>query len=311
MAFKKYTPTEMAEYKEHKQKEVKEYAAKIENQFGIIANSETALIEFMQGFKWLHQYSVRNCLLARAQLAGATMLAPFTKWKQQGIKVKKGAKAIKIFAPITVRKWADKDGTPVAWNDDKADHVETEFTAFKLVPVFDISQTDAGEDYGKALAYKAPDFGGAELWDVLATIAGKHGYSVRLSHDIADTAAAHGLTKHGKKQITVSSHESPHARVKILAHEIGHALMHRNLLVKNDYHERRGEYECEAESFAFMLLDYLGVDCSAISVPYLEYWSGRDGKQVEKAMSRVWKHMQAVVKELEPMQVQSEVALVA
>lgn len=77
------------------------------------------------------RYSENNKLLIFSQMPGATLVGKFPYWKKLGRNVKKGEKAIKIFAPIIRKK-------------DDASEAE-EIKGFFLTPVFDVSQTD-GED---------------------------------------------------------------------------------------------------------------------------------------------------------------------
>src|SRR5271166_1779807 len=67
---------------------------------GELRSSEDWLryLAFMRRF---HNYSASNCLMILSQRPDATRVAGFHTWKSLGRSVKKGAKGIAIFAPVT------------------------------------------------------------------------------------------------------------------------------------------------------------------------------------------------------------------
>ena len=80
------------------------------------------------------QYTVKNIMFLAKQGARGRVQA-FSTWKNEGLKISKGSKAYRVFAPCT-RK--NKDG-------------ESEVYGFKLVPVFSAEQLDdySDEDINK------------------------------------------------------------------------------------------------------------------------------------------------------------------
>lgn len=71
-------------------------------------------------------YSFRNILVAKTQYPNASFIASFKRWNELGRKVKKGAKAIKIFKP-NFKKVKDENGI----TSDEA-----KLVGFLTVPVF-------------------------------------------------------------------------------------------------------------------------------------------------------------------------------
>jgi len=67
------------------------------------------------------------------------MVAGFRAWQKLGRTVKKGEKGIGIFAPMPFKK-KDQDGK-ASQDKSKADE-ETQMMGFRVVHVFDISQTE-------------------------------------------------------------------------------------------------------------------------------------------------------------------------
>jgi antirestriction protein ArdC len=106
------------------------------------------------------------------QRPDATVVAGFNKWKSLGRFVKKGEKAIAIFAPCKYKtKVEDEKG------DEQVIH---SIRGFRVVHVFDISQTEGDEvpDLDavrpRLLDGEAPE----GIWDALASHAASIGYEV-------------------------------------------------------------------------------------------------------------------------------------
>ena len=81
-----------------------------------------------------HRYSLRNTLLIAFQCPHATHVAGFRKWLELGRCVRKGEKAIRIFAPVRYRRR----------DTEQSDENEAgeQLVGFKLAAVFDVSQTE-------------------------------------------------------------------------------------------------------------------------------------------------------------------------
>lgn len=95
-----------------------------------------------------HSYSFNNTLLIAMQ--GGQLVAGYNKWRDDFHRnVKRGEKGIKILAPAPykVKKEVpklDEQGKPVMDKDGKplTEVQETQVPAFKIVSVFDVSQTE-------------------------------------------------------------------------------------------------------------------------------------------------------------------------
>ena len=101
-----------------------------------------------------HNYSFNNTLLIAMQKPDASLIAGFTAWKNQFQRnVKKGEKGIKIIAPspFKIKQETEKidpqTQKPVIGRDGKPVTEEKEITipAYKVVSVFDVSQTEGKE----------------------------------------------------------------------------------------------------------------------------------------------------------------------
>ena len=112
-----------------------------------------------------HRYSANNVMLIHMQMPGATHVAGFNKWRDQfGRHVVKGAKSIKIIAPTPFKKKIEEikrdpdTQAPVLDKDGKAimEEKEIQIPMFKVVSVFDVSQTE-----GRPLPQLASDLRGS------------------------------------------------------------------------------------------------------------------------------------------------------
>jgi antirestriction protein ArdC len=198
-----------------------------------------------------HRYSFGNVLLIATQRHEATRVAGFNAWKRSNRFVRKGEKAIWILAPM-VYKSAETD-------DGESDRV---IRGFKFVPVFDVAQTDGEELPSVCSRIDGDDAAGH--YAQLVTVAESIGFSVE-DHEFG--GSANGDCSHCEHRIRVEIHNSGVQRVKTLAHEIAHALIHES-------YESRALAELEAESVAYVVCRSLGIDSSDYSFGYVATWAG-------------------------------------
>lgn len=123
-------------------------------EYQAMSPEQQATIE--QAARKLGTYSVRNTILIYLQAHSLgfepSAVCPFSAWKKVGRRVKKGEHGLQILAPI-IKKGKDaptaEDGAMVLYGHDfKVNDGSTpDFTRFKIVHVFDLSQTEleAGE----------------------------------------------------------------------------------------------------------------------------------------------------------------------
>ena len=198
-----------------------------------------------------HSYSFGNVLLIAAQRPTATRVAGFHAWRKLGRHVLKGEKAIWVLAPM-VYKRDDAD----AADDDRV------IRGFKYVPVFDVAQTDGENLPSVCTVLSGEDPAG--LFLRLTGVAQALGFQVKLD-ELPD--GLNGDCSHLEHRIRVRSANSPAQRVKTLAHEIAHAILHETFT-------NRGLAELEAESTAYVVCSALGLDTSDYSLGYVATWAG-------------------------------------
>ncbi len=198
-----------------------------------------------------HHYSFGNVLLIASQFQDATHVAGFHAWRKMARFVRKGEKAIFILAPMVYRNAVAEDR-----DDDRM------IRGFKWTPVFDISQTD-GEEI-PSLCHRLVGDDPSGLFSRLADVAKSIGFSVEDAELPGNTNGDCSFDLH---RIRVEVANSPAQRVKTLAHEIAHAILH------GSFNDRRLA-ELEAESTAYVVCQSLGLDTSDYSFGYVANWAG-------------------------------------
>lgn len=254
---KKFTDAEREEYKEAQRKQASD-------------NLEAAVqsLETSDGFhRWLtararfHNYSLNNTMLIQWQYPEATRVASAKVWRDLGRHIVKGEKAIKVFAPIEWHIECEPGEAGAKWHSKRMRY-ERKVVAFKLVPVFDVAQTD-GEPL-PVIAHTEPDGDShAHLEPALVALAGDLGFTVK---DEEFTDGTGGYCDPVRKIIALGTHQSPNGRVRVLVHEIAHAMG----VGYSQY--GRGGAEVIVESVTYIVLAGQGFDLSAASVPYVTTW---------------------------------------
>ena len=223
--------------------------------------------DYLTKMSQLNNYSNRNLRLILAQNPEARQVASFKQWKENfGRYVKKGEKALRIFKPMTKIK-KDENNQPILDKNGKPETV----TFFGLVPVFDVSQTE-GKEMPKAAEVKEQltDLDYANLYRALMAIAKENDVSIRFEEMENNK---HGYYSVPENQIVLRSNEMNKAQIiKTFLHEMAHAELHH---ADNPQKENltRSTAELQAESVAYVVSSYYGIDTSEYSFNYLSRWS--------------------------------------
>ncbi len=224
-----------------------------------------------------HRYSYSNTLLIAAQRRDASQVAGFSAWRKLNRSVRKGEKAIWILAPIIYHN--------VDLDDDKV------VRGFKWIAVFDVTQTD-----GEGLPSVCNRIDGEDakgIYVKLVEVAESIGFTVE-DHEFG--GSVNGDCVHREHLIRVESRNSPAQRIKTLAHEITHAILHEDF-------DSRPLAELEAESTAYVVCQALGIDSSSYSFGYVASWSG-GGEQaiagIKASCERIQKTAAIILRAFEP-----------
>ena len=246
-----------------------------------------------------HRYSFNNQLMIFMQRPDATLVAGFNKWKSLNRIVRKGEKGIAIFAPCKYRIKPDAKAkahtpslasAPSAGNDEQSKKMQ--LRGFRIVHVFDISQTD-GEPIEDLEALRPKLLDGdapAGIWDALTQHAEETGFEV-IRHQRGNE---NGYCDFSKKEIAVRPDVSPAQAIKTLVHELGHALLHGDEVGRS-----REVQEVEVESVAYIVCDALGLDTSDYSFTYVARWSEGSRELVRDSSQRAVACSQRILRGLE------------
>lgn len=272
---------------------VKEITDKLENGIKELFEGEK-FKEYLDTMSKFHNYSFNNTMLIAMQKPDATLVAGFNSWKNKFERsVNKGEKGIQIFAPAPYKikkeqtKLDPDTDLPVLGKDGKpiTEEVEVTIPAFKVVSVFDVSQTS-----GKEL----PTLGADELSGNVKDYE-KFFNAVREASPVPIKFAeidgtAKGFYHHEDKSITIKENMSEVQTIKTAIHEIAHAKLHDRNLKKSDIEKPkdRSTEEVEAESIAYTVCQHFGIDTSDYSFAYVASWgTGKDTPELKASLETI------------------------
>lgn len=202
---------------------------KLENGLKELFHSERYK-EYLAVMSKFHSYSFNNIILILMQKPDATHIAGYTTWKTSFQRnVKKGEKGIRIIAPCHQKIIQEVDVIDSATNkpvlDEKGNPVkeqrETLIPRYKVVTVFDISQTEGKElpNIGvESLQGQVENY--SDFFDALVNCS-----PVPVSFDRI-TSGAKGYFDMAENKIVINAAESEQQTIKTLIHEITHAKLH-------------------------------------------------------------------------------------
>lgn len=206
-----------------------------------------------------HAYSPCNCMLIAMQCPEATQVAGFKAWQQLGRQVRKGEHAIRIMAPMVLKRRDDEHGQ----------ETDETITLFRAVSVFDISQTD-GDPLPQPPREPITGDSHAPYLAKLERFAQSIGYRVEyrpLEHN-------GGFCDSTKRLICVATGTSANRQVKTLVHEIAHAVG-----VPTYKEHGRADAEVIVETAAVIVCGSIGLDTSGESIPYIAGWGENNDVQ--------------------------------
>lgn len=277
----------MAESEKQSIKEqLAEITARIEDGIKDLFQSDK-YAQYLKTMSRFHNYSFNNTMLIFMQKPNATAVAGFKAWQEQFERqVKKGEKGIRIIAPSPYKKKIsepklDPDtDLPLRDKDGKIIYEETviRIPAYRPVSVFDVSQT-----YGKPLPTIASSLDGTVEHYEAFMEAVKRTSPVPIDFKPL-REGLDGFFDASAQSITLREGMSEIQTVCAAIHEIGHAKLHNYEKQKEEEtskdenaeppkkKDRRTE-EVEAESVAFAVCAYFGIETGENSFGYIATWS--------------------------------------
>ena len=272
---------------------VKEITARLEQGVQAIFDSDRYK-EFLTAMSKFHDYSLNNTILIAMQ--GGNLVKGYSQWQKEFDRhVKKGEKGIKIFAPAPykVKKLVDKidpeTRKPMLDREGKVVKEEKEITvpAFKVITVFDISQTEGKEFPDLSVKPLLADV--EQYEDFFAAL--EKASPVPIAFEQI-TNGANGYFSLTDKRIAIKEGVSELQAVKTAIHEIAHAKLHDiDLNAPKDEqqpHVDRRTREVEAESVAYTVCQHYGLDTSDYSFGYVAGWSsGRELSELKSSLETI------------------------
>lgn len=252
--------------------------------------------EYLKVMSKFHNYSLNNTLLIAMQKPDATHIAGYHAWKTNfGRSVNKGEKGIRILAPApykikqkvekkdpqTGKAVTDRDGKPVL------EIKEIKVPAYKVVTVFDISQTEGRELPGIGVNELTGD---VEQYEDFYAALEKTSPVPMGFEKIA--GKAHGYYYLSEKRIAIDEGMSQLQNLKTAIHEIAHAKLHdidlNTPLEGQPERPDRPTREVQAESVAYTVCQHYGLDTSDYSFGYVAGWSsGRELSELKTSLETI------------------------
>ena len=260
-----------------------------------------------------HRYSLNNVMLIHAQKPDATLVAGFNKWKNSfGRHVKKGEKGIQILAPTpykikqeeqkldpdTKLPLLDENGEPVT------EEKEVTIPMFKVVSVFDVSQTD-----GRPLPQISSTLTG-DVAEYEVFLEALHRTSpVPISFQAMEPGMD-GYFAPKKQEIFLREGMSQVQTICAAVHEIAHSKLHdyehmteladdgETILVPGE--KSRNTEEVEAESISYAVCQYFGIETADNSFGYIATWSqGKELKELRASLETINKTSSELISGIE------------
>ena len=265
---------------------IKEQIKKLTDQIeaGIKALFQSGDLEKYQAYlrtmSHFHHYSVNNQMLIFSQCPHATLVAGYQKWQNQFSRhVLRGEKGISILAPTPYKIKVEKEkldpDTKLPLLDADGNTIteekEVQIPMFRPVKVFDVSQTDGKPLPERVQSPVAELTGNVEHYEAfmeaLRRVSPVPIEMKPLSNDLD------GFFSPSKQSITLRAGMSEVQTVCAAVHEIAHSKLHDYAKQPNSQPKDSSTEEIEAESIAYTVCAYFGIETSANSFGYVATWS--------------------------------------
>lgn len=282
----------MADVKTEKQK-VQEITDRLEEGLKELFESEKYKT-YLSTMSKFHNYSFNNTLLIAMQKPDATLVAGYRAWQKNFERhVNKGEKAIRILAPAPYKIKEERDKLDPVTGElvfdengmSQKEEVEIKIPAFRVVSVFDVSQTD-----GKPI----PELEAEEL---LSAVEGYEDFVQAVMNTAPVPIGFEDIPGDSKgyfhieeKRIAIQENMSESQILKTMLHETAHSMLHsREVSQGADAPAKdRNTKEVEAESIAYTVCQHFGIDTSDYSFGYIAGWSsGKDMKELKASLDTI------------------------
>lgn len=285
---------------------VKEITDQLEQGIQDLFESEKYM-SWLRTMSKFHDYSLNNTLLIAFQRPDATLVAGYTAWQKQfGRQVQKGEKAIKILAPapykekVEIEKLDPVTKTPIYSDDGKPIMEVQEVTrpAFKVVSVFDVSQTEGREIPSLGVDELSGDVREYEMFFEAL----KRSCPVPMEFENIE-GSAKGYYHQMEQRIAIREGMSQVQTIKTAIHEMAHQRLHAvdPLDEKSEIiNQTRSSKEVEAESVAYTVCQHYGIETSDYSFAYVAGWShGKETPELKASLNTIRKTANEMITEID------------
>lgn len=262
--------------------------------------------QYLKTMSRFHNYSLNNTILIAMQKPDATLVASYTAWNTRfGRQVQKGENGIRILIPAPYKKQIDVEKTDPVTGEilTKPDgsfikeKKEIQVQAYKIGYVYDVSQTQ-----GKPLPTLGINelTGEVEQYEMFFQALQKSCPVPIAFEQISD--GSKGYFHLTENRIALQENMSQVQTIKTLIHEMAHQRLHS--LDKNDNTEMeklsRNSKEVEAESVAFAVCQYYGIETSDYSFAYIAGWSkGKELPELKGSLEKIKSASSEMIDEIE------------
>lgn len=264
---------------------IKSYAQMLQDGLDEVFSSEP-FRRFLAFIAQNPNYSYRNVLIILQLCPHASRIMGFKAWLRQGRCVRQGERGIRINAPLyNLDKQKDPPVTASKQTYNKKDK------KFRKISVFDISQTDSLDDIETGLQPTRPAFGAFANPFETEMLEGEVAHYDRLLDILRQLvpvpihfkSGIHTDGAYGCTQITIRAGMSQLHTVRTIVNQIAHSW-------RRNYCPDEEQLEIEAESIAYIVCQYLGLDTSDFSFNHIAKCSfGRERKSLEQFLDAIQK----------------------
>lgn len=302
--------------KQTQKERLKEITDSIETGIKELFESEKYM-QYLRTMSRFHKYSLNNTMLISMQRPDATLVAGFNKWRDAFSRnVKKGEKGIKIIAPTPYKVKEEREKldpqtkAPLLDSSGKVqlEEVERQIPVFRVVSVFDVSQTE-----GKELPQLVSSLNGTvEQFDVFVE-ALKRAAPVPITIEPMPSNTD-GFFSPKQQRIAIREGMSEVQTLCAMIHEIAHAKLHDPTKLPDAPQTNQDEpqpeaaavrldrntEEVQAESISFAVCNYYGIETSENSFGYIANWSkGKELKELKASLEVINKTSSVLISDID------------
>ena len=284
--------------------DIKEITEELNNKLENFQTDEKKLLEYLEFQSRFYQgRSFRNNLLIYMYKPSAKHVATYKQWKDKYNRI--------VVACIECREFANAKCTceeitkPVRIAqlrpiivENKEDE-EDKKIFYRDYTVYDISDTEPLNDEGLEVHHPNEPIllsgnSGQEILMLASIFIEKEGWEYNFR---AIPNGANGFTNKETKEIRISNNMDTLQQAKTTIHELAHYHLH--LEDDFNYLQCRDLAEVQAESVAYTVLKFLGLNSSDYSVKYIIGWANNDLELFKSSLKDIVETSQKIINDLE------------